>query len=418
MKIEIITIGDELLIGQIKDLNSFYICQELYKIGLRTNYFTTVGDSYDDIYAALDISLKRSNIVILTGGLGPTNDDKTKGVLCDYFRSKIVFAKIIYDDIKELFRYRGIEITEINRNQALVPDNAVVIRNTVGIAPSLLFNFGDKLIFALPGVPFEMKEAMKEVVYIIRQNCKLPIVCQKIIHTQGIAESLLAEKIREWEESLPSNISLAYLPSPGIVRLRLTNVGNDRCSVENQLKSEINKLKKIINEYIYGYDDDDDFGKVLGRLLRDKKKMLAIAESCTGGYVSHLITNVPGSSDYFKGSVIAYSNDIKENILKIDKKVIEKHGAVSDIVSREMALGVKKLFNTDCSIGITGIAGPGGGTQNKPVGLVFITAVCDNMIVTKKFIFTSDRGRNIIISGLTALNMLRKLIEQEDKCDM
>jgi len=294
----------------------------------------------------------------------------------------------------------------------------VVIRNTVGTAPSLLFNFGDKLIFALPGVPFEMKEAMKEVVYIIRQNCKLPIVCQKIIHTQGIAESLLAEKIREWEESLPSNISLAYLPSPGIVRLRLTNVGNDRCSVENQLKSEINKLKKIINEYIYGYDDDDDFGKVLGRLLRDKKKMLAIAESCTGGYVSHLITNVPGSSDYFKGSVIAYSNDIKENILKIDKKVIEKHGAVSDIVSREMALGVKKLFNTDCSIGITGIAGPGGGTQNKPVGLVFITAVCDNMIVTKKFIFTSDRGRNIIISGLTALNMLRKLIEQEDKCDM
>ncbi len=409
MKVEIITIGDELLIGQVKDLNSFYIGQELYKIGLKVSYSVTVGDEYDDIYNVLDISLKRSDIIILTGGLGPTNDDKTKSVLCDYFNSELVFAKVVYNDINELLNRKGIEINEMNRSQAYVPDKAVVIRNIIGTAPSLMFCYDNKFIFALPGVPFEMKEAMKEVIYIINQNYTLPIVCHKIINTQGIAESLLAEKIREWENSLFSNISLAYLPSPGIVRLRLTGRGYDRVILENQLNEKVEELKNIIGEYIYGYDDES-ISEIIGRLLRDNNKTLSIAESCTGGYVSHLITMVPGSSDYFMGSVIAYSNDIKEKMLGIDKITINKYGAVSEEVSIKMATGVKKLFNTDYSIGITGIAGPGGGTKDKPVGLVFITVASSTKIITKRFIFTNDRERNIIISGLTALNILRKLI--------
>jgi len=406
---EIISIGDELLIGQVVNTNASWIAEQLNLAGIEVQQITTVSDKKEHILKILARAFLRSDIILITGGLGPTKDDITKQTLCEFFNTSLVFNNEAYEQIRELFKARGFNVTELNRQQAELPANCIPLKNKNGTAPGMWFNKDGKIFVSMPGVPFEMKPMITEqVIPKLRKFHNSGFILNKTILTQGIGESFLAEIISDWEKNLPENFSLAYLPQPGIVRLRLTAKGNNKEKLIQEMNSFSGKLQEIIPDLIFGYEEDT-LEEIIGKLLIEKNQTLSTAESCTGGYISHLITSVPGSSNYYTGSVIAYSNQIKENLLGVQNKTLIDNGAVSKQVVTEMALGVQKKFKTDYAIATSGIAGPDGGTEKKPVGTTWIAiATPGKKIIAKKYLFGEHRGRNIRKAALTAMNMLRK----------
>ncbi|MDD4755942.1 MAG: competence/damage-inducible protein A [Prolixibacteraceae bacterium] len=408
MKAEIITIGDEILIGQIIETNSVWIAGQFNLHGIEIYQITSVHDNPEHIEQALFNAEQNADLIIITGGLGPTKDDITKQVLCNYFNTKLVFHEPTFEHIKNKFRNRNIDINKLNRDQALVPESCTVLFNKTGTAPGMWFKKGNKIFVSVPGVPFEMKYLVEfEILPRLRDLKAGKAIYHKTINTQGLPESILAQLIEQWENSLPENIRLAYLPNPMAVRLRLSAVGTDMKVLEQQVAAEIDKLKRLIPDNIYSFDNES-LAEVIGKLLISRSASLAVAESCTGGYISHMITSVPGSSSYYKGGITAYSNEAKHKILGVNAAVIEKFGAVSEQVVCEMASGARELLKADYSIATSGIAGPGGGTENKPVGTVWIAVADTSGIKAEKYIFGDNRERNIIRSSQTALQMLRK----------
>ena len=410
MKAEIITIGDEILIGQIVDTNSAWIAEQFNLNGIEIYQITSVHDSHEHILKAIKKAEKKVDLVILTGGLGPTKDDITKNALCEYFNTKLVFHQPTFEHIKTRFTRLNIDVNKLNRDQALVPESCTVLFNKAGTAPGLWFENNDTYFVSVPGVPFEMKYLVEnEILPRLLASGKTKAIFHKTVLTQGIPESMLAMKLEEWEGALPANIKLAYLPSPLAVRLRLSATGNNEKELRILVESEIEKLQKIIPDHIYGYNNET-MAEVIGRTLKSKGKTLAVAESCTGGYISHLITSVPGCSAFFKGSVIAYSNEIKENILRVKNSTLAQFGAVSEEVAKEMAIGAMQVLNSDFALSTTGIAGPDGGTAEKPVGTVWIAIASKNGITAQKYVFGDHRERNISRSSQTALQMLRRVV--------
>jgi nicotinamide-nucleotide amidase len=408
MKAEIITIGDEILIGQIIDTNSAWIAGQFNLHGIEIYQITSVHDNPEHIEQALFNAEQNADLIIITGGLGPTKDDITKQVLCNYFNTKLVFHEPTFEHIKNKFRNRNIDINKLNRDQALVPESCTVLFNKTGTAPGMWFKKGNKIFVSVPGVPFEMKYLVEfEILPRLRDLKAGKAIYHKTINTQGLPESILAQLIEQWENSLPENIRLAYLPNPMAVRLRLSAVGTDMKVLEQQVAAEIDKLKRLIPDNIYSFDNES-LAEVIGKLLISRSASLAVAESCTGGYISHMITSVPGSSSYYKGGITAYSNEAKHKMLGVNAAVIEEFGAVSEQVVCEMASGARELLKADYSIATSGIAGPGGGTENKPVGTVWIAVADNSGIKAEKYIFGDNRERNIIRSSQTALQMLRK----------
>lgn len=412
MNAEIISIGDELLIGQVINTNASWIAQELNKIGIGVKQISVISDERECIVRALIDASKRAGVIILTGGLGPTKDDLTKQTLCSYFKSKLVLDETVLGDIEKLFLARGYMITELNRMQAEVPDNCKVIRNYNGTAPGMWFDYDDNIYISLPGVPFEMKAMMEtSVIPDLQKIFSKEVIIHQTIMTTGVGESFLADKISDWENNLPEYIKLAYLPSPGVVRLRLSAYGKDRELLENKIKDETRILSSLISEYIFSYNDEA-IEQVIARLLKEKMKTLSIAESCTGGYISHLITSISGSSFYYIGGLVAYSNEIKIQSLNVSADTIKQHGAVSEETVKQMAIGVLNKFKTDFSIATSGICGPEGGSPDKPVGTVWVAVASKTGVEAKRFMFGDKRDRNIVRASIAALNMLRKEIEK------
>jgi nicotinamide-nucleotide amidase len=407
MNVEIITIGDELLIGQVIDTNSAWIAEHLNMIGLRVQQITSISDNKEQILSTLSAAAQRVHVVLITGGLGPTRDDITKQTLCEYFDTKPVFHEPSYQNVVRLFRQRGMELNEMNRRQAELPENCTPIPNPNGTAAGMWFEKEGIIYISMPGVPFEMKPMMLEkIMPRLAQKFNSNFIVHKTILTHGVGESALAGMIEKWEDELPDNIKPAYLPQPGIVRLRLTAIGNRKSTLDEEVDKQVAKLKNIIPDLIFGFDNDT-LEEVIGKLLKEQSFTLSTAESCTGGYIAHLITGVSGSSTYYKGSVIAYSNEVKETELGVSSATLHKSGAVSEEVVKQMAKGVKQKLRTDFAIAVSGIAGPDGGTQRKPVGTVWIALATPDKVVARHFLFGEHRGRNIRKAALAALNMLR-----------
>lgn len=410
MTAEIISIGEELLIGQVVNTNASWMAEQLNLSGISVSQITAITDSRSEIIRMLAEAEKRSHLVLMTGGLGPTRDDVTREALCEFFNSRLELNQQVLDNIIALFSSRGLQLSERNRQQAMVPHNATMILNPNGTAPGLWFQKDGKIFVAMPGVPFEMKHMLThEVLPKIKNWAEKTHIVHKTILTQGIGESFLSDIISPWESELPTNIQLAYLPSPGMVRIRLTGKGADEQQVRRNVEQEARKLQELIPQYIWGYDRDT-LQEVTGHLLLERGQSLSTAESCTGGYIAHHITSVPGSSSWYKGSIVAYSNEIKEKLLNIDPLLIEKYGAVSQQVVEAMATQANSIFSTDYSIAVSGIAGPEGGTPEKPVGTVWIAVAGNNKVTSKKFQFGDSRERNILRSVLSALSMLRDVV--------
>ena len=417
----IITIGDELLIGQTIDTNSAWMAGELNKIGVWVKRRVAVGDVWDDIWNALDEESKKVDIVLMTGGLGPTADDITKPLLCEYFGGKLVVNEQVLAHIKYLFEHvfrRPGPMLERNLKQAEVPDVCRVLMNERGTAPGMWFDRQHPkegtVVISLPGVPHEMKGLMiKEVLPGLRQHYELPFILHQTFVTYGIGESFLAEKIKDWETQLPSHLKLAYLPYYGSVRLRLTGISNDKNALEEELERQSKFLKPLIKEWLV-IDDDLTIQQVVARMLKAKHQTVGTAESCTGGYIAHLLTIDPGASSNFKGTVVAYDNKVKEDLLGVSHDTIESIGAVSEETVKEMAQGVLDKLKTDYALATSGIMGPDGGTDQKPVGTVWIAVGNNKNIQTQQFHFRFDRLRNIEQTSNTALNMLRKFIENDE----
>jgi nicotinamide-nucleotide amidase len=410
MNIDIITIGDEILIGQIVDTNSAWMAQKLNEEGINVREIISISDDPDHIAETFTESAKKVKLVLVTGGLGPTKDDKTKDTICAYFDTKLVANPDVLQNIEELLNKRGITLNSLNRDQALVPEKCRVFQNKLGTAPGLLLEKNGCSFIFMPGVPYEMKYLMEfEVLPYLRSNFQASTIFHRTVLTQGIPESMLAEKIEAWEDALPEYIKLAYLPSPQGVRLRLSARGKEQTMMEKEVENRIALLLELIPANIYGFDEESPGGSI-GKMLAENGWTVSTAESCTGGAIARLFTENPGSSDYFKGSVVAYSNEIKIKILGISEDMLMKHGAVSREVVEAMALNACKLMNTDFAIATSGIAGPGGGTAEKPVGTVWIAVAHGDQVISQLYNFGNDRERNIIRTGQTALFMMRKLL--------
>ena len=413
MNIEIITIGDEILIGQVVDTNSAWMGTELNKVGFDVSRITTISDDRHDIISALDEALSRVQCVLVTGGLGPTRDDITKHVLCDYFNTRLVFNDQVFEDVQNLLRGRVPNINDLNRSQAMVPEACTVIRNPVGTAPVKWFEREGRVVVSMPGVPSEMKHAMShQVIARMQQQFQTDHILHKTIHVFQIPEAVLAEMLSKWEDAIPPFIKVAYLPQQGRLRLRLTARGNDAPMMQQAIDVAVEQLQPIIGNHIFGYDDDS-IEKRLGELLVQNKQTIATAESCTGGAIGAAITSVAGSSAYFNGGVVAYSNDVKHSVLNVSGSSLDKYGAVSQQVVEEMALGAKALMKADWSVATSGIAGPTGGSVDKPVGTVWLAWVNPQGVVrSEKFMFGPFRDRTIIRTVDTALmTLVRELVE-------
>jgi nicotinamide-nucleotide amidase len=411
MLAEIITIGDELLIGQVVDTNSAWLGQQLSLNGIRVKQITSVSDDAEHIKQALDAARSRADIILVTGGLGPTKDDITKKTLKEYFNMQWRMDAQILNDVIEIFKRFGKETTGINKLQAQVPDGCIALRNKNGTAPGMWFESNGKIFVSMPGVPYEMKGIVSDTVLpMLREKFGLPVIIHKTILTTGIGESVLAEKIADWEDSLAAdNIKLAYLPSPAMVRLRMSVEGDDEAELKKRVQKKLDEVLPQIKGYVFGYDNDT-LEKIVGELLKKEKKTLSTAESCTGGLVAHMLTSVPGSSEYYKGSIVSYSYDVKTSELNVPEKLLEQFGAVSEETVKQMAIGVRERLHTDYSIAISGIAGPDGGTEEKPVGTVWIAVAKEGFVFAKRFQFGDNRERNILRSSITGLAMLRKLM--------
>ncbi len=404
---ELLTIGDEILYGQIVDTNSQWMSVELDKVGIKVIRKTSVGDVESEILTAFAEAEKRADIILITGGLGPTSDDLTKPLLAKYFNCEMRLHEEALAEVTAIFKSRGRELTETNRQQAVLPVCCTKITNAIGTAPGMWFEKNGKVFMSMPGVPFEMKKMMTDLVIPrLKETFSLPVIVHKVIRTVGIGESMLADKIVAWEKSLPSYIKLAYLPSIGEVKLRLTGMGANEKSLREEIEGLAEKILPLAGEYIYGYGEEP-LEVAIGKLLRDKGVTISIAESCTGGYLSHLVTSVPGSSQYFLGSMVPYDYQIKMRQLGVRPEVLEQYGAVSEPTIIEMANIVRAKFNTDIGVATSGIAGPGGATAEKPVGLVWIAYSDKNHTVTKKLQLTTDRLLNIKAASIAVLNLIR-----------
>jgi nicotinamide-nucleotide amidase len=410
MKAEIITIGDELLIGQTIDTNSAWMGAELSAIGFEIVQITSISDKKDRIINTLEGKVGRSDVILITGGLGPTSDDITKQTLCEFFETRLVFDEEVFRGIEKMMLHRNFQMNENNRRQAEVPESCRVLSNSTGTAPGMWFEKGGTIFISMPGVPNEMKHIMTEHVI---PELKNRFTSQHIIHrnimTYGTFEAKLAEILSDFETGLPDNIKLAYLPSSGVIKLRLTGMGIDSLNLSKAIEDQVSKLYRIIPDLIYG-ENEESLEMVIGRLLKSKGQSVCTAESCTGGEISHLITSVPGSSAYFKGSVIAYDNSIKSQLLRVPEETITRYGAVSAETVEMMAVGARELFKTDFAVATSGIAGPDGGTTDKPVGTVWICVSSKDRILVEKRTFGNDRVINIRRFSFAALNLLRKQI--------
>ena len=414
MKAEIITIGDEILIGQIVDTNSAWMSEQLNLHGIEVHQITSVHDNHEHILEAFNNAERNVDLVLITGGLGPTKDDITKKVLCEYFNCELVINDAVLQHVSEMLIRRNVKANQLNKDQALVPEKCTVLHNSNGTAPGMWFEKNDTIFVSMPGVPFEMEGIMsEEVLPRLQANRKAKSIHHQTVLVYGIPESMLAEKIEEWEDALPTFIKLAYLPSQLMIRLRLSAYGTDLALLKNEVDRQVEELKTIIPENIFGFGNDTLAG-VTGKILTKNASTLAIAESCTGGNIAHMFTAIPGSSAYLKGAVVAYSNEIKTSILGVNTETLSKHGAVSEEVAKEMALGIKKIMNSDYAIATTGIAGPDGGTSEKPVGTVWIAVVGQQNIIVKRYNFAHNRERNILRSSQSAVNLLRELILTEN----
>jgi nicotinamide-nucleotide amidase len=410
MKAEIITIGDELLIGQVIDTNSAWLGQQLSLLGISLYQRTACGDSKEQILSCLKDAENRSDIIIITGGLGPTKDDITKKTMCEYFNTTLVVDEKVLEWVTRIFRMRKMEMLETNLQQAMIPANSKTLWNRSGTAPGMWFDINNKIFISLPGVPFEMKTIFEEeAIPLIKNKFTLPFIYHRTLQTCSIGESYLAEKIIDIEETLPQHIKLAYLPSVGAVRLRLSAHGNNESEVMNDVAVIVNKMYERIGEYIYG-ENNDSLSEVVGKLLTNKNKTMATAESCTGGFIAHQITSIPGSSKYFTGSIVSYDNKIKQQELNVSNTILNNEGAVSEACVKQMATKILSKFNVDYAIATSGIAGPDGGSEEKPVGTVWIAVASRNEIITKKFNMGDNRERTILRTSISALDMLRKMI--------
>ena len=404
---EIIAIGDELLYGQIMDTNSHWISQELDAVGVRVVRKTTVGDNRADILSAFEEASMRADLILITGGLGPTQDDLTKPLLAEYFGCEIVEVPEAVAAVSAYFTRRGREMTLLNTLQGHLPTCCTYVPNEVGTAPGMWFEQKGCYWMSMPGVPHEMKKLVKDFVLPkLSQVFDLPVIYHKLIKTAGIGESWLADLIKDGENALPAHIRLAYLPSLGHVKLRLTAFGTNKEQLQQEVAAQIQVLLPQIEKYVYGYDEET-LETALGKLLKNAGKTIALAESCSGGYVSHLITTVPGSSAYFQGAVVPYHNAFKERILGVKSETLSSHGAVSEATVAEMAEGVRQLFNADYGLASSGIAGPDGGTADKPVGTVWIGCAGPEGVETRKLQLTQDRMLNIQLTGVAVLNLFR-----------
>lgn len=412
MNVTIINIGDELLIGQVVNTNASTMSKLLTEAGMEVRKTMVVGDVHDDIWAAVDEAMHQSDAVLVTGGLGPTKDDITKKLLCEYFNSELVENKVALENVKRIFESRGYKLTPVNQAQALVPRCCEVLNNDLGTAPCMWFCRDNKVLVSLPGVPFEMEWLMRNrVIPKLQETFKTDIILTKNILVQGIGESFLSDLIEPWELSLPENVKLAYLPVAGLTKLRLTYRSN-RNSLSN-LNNLTEGLYTLAGQYIVG-EDCETLDELVHKTLIEKGLTLATAESCTGGNIARLLTAQAGASAYFKGGVVAYSNEVKENALGVKHSTLETHGAVSEETVREMVEGVRERLGTDLAIATTGIAGPDGGTKEKPVGTVWIAVANANGTEAKLLQFGANRRQqNIDRSTNQAFAMLIRLICQK-----
>lgn len=407
---EVITIGDEILYGQITDTNTQWISAEIDKVGIKTIRKTSIGDQESQILGILEEGFSRADILLMTGGLGPTKDDITKKTIAKYFNDTLEINKDAEAFVKDFFEKRGRPFTEINRQQASLPTKCTYLPNITGTAPGMWFEHNGKILVSMPGVPVEMKYLIEhEVIPRLKAFFELPVIEHHIISTIGIGESFLAETIEEWEDQLPEHIRLAYLPSFSQVRLRLTGFGDDRKIIQEQIRIEAEKVKPLIASYIFS-ESNQTIAEAVGELLKSKNATLGVAESCTGGNIAHMITLIPGSSAFFLGGVVSYSNDSKMNVLKVKQETLTNFGAVSEQTVKQMAEGVRITMGSTYGIATSGIAGPDGGTEDKPVGTVWI-AVTDGKITEARLLkLGKQREVNIEYSSVAALNLLRRFI--------
>jgi len=412
--VEIITIGDELLIGQVIDTNSSWMSHELNTIGFNVKYKTTVGDNECDILEAFGKALERAQVVLVTGGIGPTKDDITKKTLCKFYNTTLVFDEKTLETIVTVIQGFGRDMNELTRTQAYVPQNCEIIQNRIGTAPITWFETNGKVLVSMPGVPYEMKWAMSEEILPRLKDFFHPAdnILHKTFWVKNYPESLLAIHLETFENELPSSIKLAYLPTYGLIRLRLSGRGTDAKEISSLMDEQRKKLIAYLHEDIIS-EIDEDLEKILHKTLVEKKLTLALAESCTGGKLSSLFTAIPGCSSYFKGGIVCYSNEIKQNLLGVDSTILAKHGAVSKPVVEAMALGANRNFNADCVIAISGIAGPDGGTPEKPVGTVWIAVSYKGLIQSQKHQFSQNRESNILRACNNGIRMLLEMINNE-----
>jgi competence/damage-inducible protein CinA-like protein len=413
IRASIITIGDELLIGQVIDSNSAWMAQELNKTGIPVIRRIAVGDSWEEIWKALDEESKHASVILITGGLGPTSDDITKPLLCKYFGGKMVVDEAALANVKYIFE-RVIQrpMLDVNLKQAEVPDVCTVIQNKKGTAPGMWFEKDGIIFVSMPGVPFEMQGMMQEYVLPqLNKHFQLPFIAHRTLLTAGIGESYLAEMISDFEAALPATIKLAYLPNYGMLRLRLSSSGNDKDILEKEIQQQFDTLQLLVAAYIVT-NEDESLEKAVGKLLISKSKTVCTAESCTGGYIAHLLTSIPGSSAFYNASIVSYSYKAKEDLLGVDHAILEKQGAVSEEVVTQMAKGALAKMQTDYVIAVSGTMGPDGGSPDKPVGTVWIAVGNNEKMVAQKLFFRFDRIRNIQLTANGALNMLRKFINE------
>jgi nicotinamide-nucleotide amidase len=411
IKIEIITIGDELLIGQVIDTNSAWMAKELNKTGFDVQYKTTVGDNECDILDAFDKAFDRASVVLVTGGIGPTKDDITKKTLCKYFNTKLIFDEKTLETVTEVIGGYNKPLNELTRTQAYVPENCTVIQNKMGTAPITWFEKNGKILVSMPGVPYEMKWVMSNEIITRLQSVfhTADSIQHQSFWVKNYSESMLAMHLEDFETGLPENIKLAYLPTSGLIRLRLTGKDSDKKRLDAAMLLQREKLIALLPEDIVS-EEDEELEVILDRVLKEKGLTLSLAESCTGGKLSGLFTAIPGCSQYYKGGVVSYANEAKQQILGVSQADLSNFGAVSQPVVEQMAFGAQRIFDTDCALAVSGIAGPAGGTPEKPVGTVWIAAVYKNQYVSQKFLFSKSRESNILRSCNNAIRMLLEII--------
>jgi nicotinamide-nucleotide amidase len=405
-RIELISIGDELLIGQTVNTNASFMGAALSLIGYKVNNIVTISDTREAILDALELALSRSEIVLITGGLGPTKDDITKKVMCEYFDSELVINEKVLAHVTAFFEKRNRPMLEVNKQQAAVPDKAIVLFNQEGTAPGMLFNKGDKMVVSMPGVPYEMKHIFSEhVIPEIIRRFGTKSIYQRTILTQGIGESFLADQMSDWEERIEQDgLSIAYLPSPGMVKIRLTSFKGE--ADKTLIEKYFDELRNELPKHVYG-EENQSLAEVVGDLLRKKGQTIGTVESCTSGLLASAITSVSGSSDYFSGSFVTYSNSLKIKLVDVSRESLEDYGAVSSQVVEQMAVNGRINLETDWCIATSGVAGPTGGTKEKPVGTIWIAIASEKGVSSRQFLFGDNRERNLQMTVLTCLNLLR-----------